>query len=263
MSRAPQSGAGRALKQIARAPALRALLLQLLAYPLMLLSVYLLARLGQPLPLAGVALLQGMIAGGLTWLAKLAPWWRLIQLLFPLVLLVGVALHLPPLPFLLIFLLLLGWYWSTFRTQVPFYPSGPAVWRAVETLLPDNAPRLVDIGSGLGGLVLELARRRPDGHFTGIELAPLPWLASRLRALFTHSRARLVRGDYDNLDFADYDVVFAYLSPAAMLALWLKARAEMAPGALLLSYEFEIPGQPPDRSIFPTPNGPALHVWQF
>jgi hypothetical protein len=44
---------------------------------------------------------------------------------------------------------------------------------------------------------------------------------------------------------------FAYLSPAAMLALWHKARAEMRPGTLLLSYEFHIPGTTPDLVIQP------------
>ena len=42
---------------------------------------------------------------------------------------------------------------------------------------------IVDIGSGLGGLVLDLARAPPRlRRSSGIELAPLPWLASRLRA---------------------------------------------------------------------------------
>ena len=53
----------------------------------------------------------------------------------------------------------------------------------------DRPVRAVDIGSGLGGLVLELARRRPDSVFMGIELAPLPWLLSWLRAMATPSRS--------------------------------------------------------------------------
>jgi SAM-dependent methyltransferase len=134
----------------------------------------------------------------------------------------------------------------------------------VAAVLPPDRPLLViDIGSGLGGLVLDLARRRPESTFVGIELAPLPWLASALRARLAGSSARFVRGDYEHLDLGDYDAVFAYLSPAAMDGLWRKASAEMRPGSLLLSYEFDIGAKPPDINIMPTGAGPALYGWHF
>jgi SAM-dependent methyltransferase len=210
------------------------------------------------------AVLQGTVAALLTWRRGLAKWWRAIQFLFPVSLLGAGMLDLPPALFLVVFLFLLGLYWSTFRTQVPFYPSGPSAWKAVEALLPAGRPvRLIDIGSGLGGLVLDLARRRPDSQFTGIELAPLPWMVSRLRARLKRSSASFIRGDYEALDFGQYDLVFAYLSPAAMPALWNKASREMKPGTMLISYEFNIPAKPADKTIDATPFGPALYVWCF
>ena len=123
--------------------------------------------------------------------------------------------------------------------------------------------RLIDIGSGLGGLVLDLSRRRPDAQVAGIELAPLPWLLSRLRARLSGSRAHFVRGDYEALDFADYDVVFAYLSPVVMTALWLKAEKEMLPGSMLVSYEFKITARAPDKTIVTTEGGPLIYIWCF
>lgn len=252
------------LRQILRAPALKALLIQVLAVPLMLLLVYGLARAGVRMSLPVVALLQGVLAALITWRAGLARWWCAIGLLFAPALLGASLLALPPVFFLLVFVFLLSLYWSTFRTQVPFYPSGPAVWQAVAQLIADRpGVRFVDIGSGLGGLVLELARRRPDSIFVGIEVAPLPWLVSRLRARLSASAARFVRGDYEQLDFANYDAVFAYLSPAAMSALWHKAAREMRPGSMLLSYEFLITEKAPDLSIVPIGRGPALYVWHF
>lgn len=266
--------AARAWPRLLRAPAVLATLIQCAAFPLTLVLTYAAAsllaraegelRLGLAVAPWMVALLQGALAAGLSWRAGLAPWWRPIQLLFPLALLGALALQLPPPLFLAVFIVLLGLYWSTFRTQVPLYPSGPAVWAAVAGLLPPGRPlRLVDIGSGMGGMALDLARRRPESDVVGIELAPLPWLASWLRARLGGSRARFIRGDYEALDFADYDLVFAYLSPAAMGALWLKARAEMRPGSLLASYEFNIDACPPDRTIVTTEHGPLLYVWAF
>jgi len=254
-------------RQVLRAPALRALLGQAAAFPLTLASTYCLARAGLPMNYLEVALLQGGWAALMAWRMALAPWWRAIQFLFPPALLLARGLAdaaaLPPAVFLGVFVVLLLIFWSTFRTQVPLFLSGRDAWDLVAGLLPQRPLAVVDIGSGLGGLVLDLARRRPDCDVTGIELAPLPFLASRVRALASGSRARFLRGDYEGLNLGHYDVVFAYLSPAAMSALWRKAEAEMKPGSMLLSYEFVIADRAPDRSFVTTNTGKTLFAWHF
>lgn len=252
------------VRRIWAAPAVQALLLQCAAFPATLLTVWLLARAGFHPAYLTAAIVQGGVAALLSRWRKLASWWLVIQLLFPLALLGANRLDIPPWLFLVTFIVLLAVFWSTFRTQVPYWASGPRVWTVVAGLLPLDRPvRAIDIGSGLGGLVLDLARRRPDGSFTGIELAPLPWLASWLRARATGSRARFVRGDYERFDFAEFDVVFCYLSPAAMPALWAKCLAEMKTGSKLISYEFIIPDQPPHLVIPITQSGVSLYVWDF
>lgn len=253
-----------ALFRIWRAPAVQALLLQCAAFIPTLLTVWLLARAGFAPGYASAAIVQGLVAALLSRWRRLASWWLVIQLLFPLALLGAGTLAVPPWLFLLIFIVLLAVFWSTFRTQVPYWASGPRVWNVVASRLPAGRPvRAIDIGSGLGGLVLELARRRPDSAFTGVELAPLPWLVSWLRARTTGSRARFVRNDYEDFDFAEFDVVFCYLSPAAMPALWCKCLAEMKTGSQLISYEFTIPYQPPHLVIPITQGGTSVYVWNF
>jgi len=244
-----------------RIPAFQALLVQAGAVlPCAALAVAL-ESLGHGLTLLQAALLQGLLAAAISWKIGLARWWLAIQLLFPIALLAGLALQLPPWLAAATFLLLLGWYWSTFRTQVPYYPSNPAVWRAVLAELPQGrALRMIDIGSGLGGFTLHMAAARPESDVVGIELAPLPWLVSRLRAALSGSRARFTRGDYEQLNFADYDLVFAYLSPAAMPALWRKAQREMRSGSLLASYEFEIPVATGVKTILTTEGAPPLYI---
>ena len=250
--------------RLLRFPAVRALLIQLAAFPLTLAVVFLLAQSGFVFSYWHVALVHGAIAALLSWWRGLASWWRAIQCGFPLALLGASQLDIPPAAFLIIFVFLLLLYWSTYRTQVPYYPSGRKVWEAVAAALPQGRPvRVIDIGSGIGGLVLDLQRRRPESRIEGIELAPLPWLASQLRALLGRTSARFIRGDYEKLDLGDYDAVFAYLSPAAMSALWRKAAREMRPGSTLFSYEFIIEERPPSRVIHPTTEGPALYMWDF
>jgi SAM-dependent methyltransferase len=242
-------------------PALQALLVQAGAVlPCAALAVAL-ESFGHGLTLLQAALLQGCVAAAISWKVGLARWWLPIQLLFPIALLAGLALHLPPWLAAAAFLIMLGWYWSTYRTQVPYYPSNPAVWRAVLAELPQGrALRMIDIGSGLGGFTLHMAAARPESEVVGIELAPVPWLVSCLRAALSGSRARFKRGDYEQLNFADYDLVFAYLSPAAMPALWSKAQREMRSGSLLASYEFDIPAGGGVKTILTTEGAPPLYI---
>lgn len=248
-----------------RLPAVQALLMQCLSLLIVLALLYsLFALLNVKLSIVAALLLQGAIAAVLSRWRKLAPWWLLMQVIFLPALFAAVTLHLPSGVYLIAFLTFLVMYWSTFRTQVPFYPSGFAAWKAVAELLPASHPvRVIDVGSGFGGMVTHLARVRADSEIIGIELAPLPWMMSRLIAWLTRSKGRFLHGDYNRLNFGDFDVVFAYLSPAAMPALWRKARAEMRSGSRLLSYEFAIPEAESQITNISVINGRNLYEWNM
>ncbi len=236
-------------------PAVTALLLQFSAFAL----AWLILRLsGLQLTPLFFALVCGLLAMSFSYLVHLARWWLAIQLIFAPALVLMLQFNIPPWIFLTAFLLMLVLYWSTFQTQVPLYLSSNKVWRALEALLPSPAGggtgsegaifRFIDLGSGLGGVLAHLARIRPDGHYSGIESAPLPLFISWLRT--RHFKNCTVRwGSLWNCDLAQYDVVFAYLSPVPMEQLWHKARCEMRPGTLFISSTFTIPDQQPDELI--------------
>jgi hypothetical protein len=260
-----QSTATTAGRGLLRLPSVQALAIQAGALLLLALTLFLLTRLHWLQPnafpsMTTIVLLQGALAALLSRLLRQAAWWPVMHFLFLPAALAALSLRLPPWVFLAVFLLMLTLYWSTFRTQVPFYASGATAWSAVQAELPKRPLRMIDVGSGLGGLVVHLAAGCPDSEFEGIELAPLPWLVSRVRQM-AGARCRFLRGDYQRLDFGAYDVVFAYLSPAAMPALWAKARAEMRSGTLLLSHEFAVPGIAPQIARPTRPNGPVLYGW--
>ena len=109
-----------------RLPAVRALLAQLVALlPTAALAVAL-DTFGRGPTLLEAAVLLGAMAMLITWRIGLAPWWRIIQLLFPVALLAALALRLPPLLFLAVFVVLLGWYWESAETcawQNRFYAA--------------------------------------------------------------------------------------------------------------------------------------------
>ncbi|MFM2287334.1 MAG: hypothetical protein RL684_477 [Pseudomonadota bacterium] len=234
-------------------PIVRALAALLAALGLALL----LARMGAlRLPPWGWALAVGAVAALVGRLLRLEFWWMLILAAFPLA--TG-ALAARPLAsgwYLGLFGLLWLVYWSSFSTRVPLYLSGPKVRNALLARLPPAGRpagmplRFVDLGCGLGGLTLALARARPDGQFRGVELAPLPAAIALLRAHFARlPNLQLARASLWDEPLVNHDVVYCFLSPVPMPQLWQKAQREMRAGALFVSNSFTVPGVPPDEVI--------------
>lgn len=233
----------------ARFPVLRALAAQLAALLLAYLLVFLIAAVfGRQFPLLLIAALQGGIAALLSRYLGMMAWWLPIQLLFAPALVMVLSFEIVPSWFLLGFLLLLAVYWNVFRTQVPLYLSSRAAWRALADVLPAKPDvRLIDLGSGLGGLLGFLSDVRPHGHYVGIEAAPLPFVLGWLR--LRGKNCDMCYGSFWRCDLSSYDVVHAYLSPAPMAELWRKVSAEMQPDSLFVSNTFAVPGVIPTKTV--------------
>ncbi|MEY3200628.1 MAG: hypothetical protein RIR70_178 [Pseudomonadota bacterium] len=225
-------------------PAALALLIQLAAAGLMLgLSAI------HPVPAWGFALGVGAVACGLSMILRQPRWWWGLHVIFlPAVMLMQKA-SIAPGWFLAGFLLLALCYWNSARGQVPLYLSNTPTARAVAALLPSDArATVIDAGCGTGSLISRLGRERPDCQVIGLENAPLPWVIARIRALTTPN-CQVRFGNLWAARFAKADVVYAFLSPVPMARLWEKCRAEMKPGALLVSNSFAVPEVPPDEVI--------------
>jgi SAM-dependent methyltransferase len=228
-------------------PALKALIAQLG-------SLALLFMIGQSsgLPFSSplaLAILQGLIAAFFSAGLRSARWWMPIHIVFMPCVVLAASSHLPPWLYLAGFALLMLVYWSSFRTQVPLFLSNKLTVHRLAAWLPDtHALSVLDIGSGTGSLVQGLARLRPDWQVHGVETAPAPyWLSRHLcRRL---ANAHLSRGDFWQGSLRGFDVVYAFLSPVPMPALWAKALREMRPGSWLVSNSFEIARATPERVV--------------
>ena len=197
-----------------------------------------------------LSLAQGGIAASLSYVIRQPAWWPPLHFGFIPAILLARQVNVPNGVYLGAFMLLVLFYWSTFRTRVPLYLSDRKAWQAVMSLLPEKqAFRFIDLGSGLGDVLFYLETRFPQGHFCGTEIAPAPWLISRLRAWLRRSRVVIIRRDYTSLDLAEFDVVFAFLSPAAMPALWQQAQAQMRSGGLFISLSFAVNTRQPDHVL--------------
>jgi hypothetical protein len=235
-------------------PVMRALVAQALAF---LLLLALAKAFPGRLPFWVWPLLQGLLAAVIAIAWRLGPWWQIFQILLPFALAWQLGNPLPAwiYPTLLLGLLLV--FGGGILTRVPLYNSGPPAWEHLLNMIPEDATlNMADLGAGLGGPLAFLARRRPRARFLGVEASPLVWLIAWLRTLPLRRNCRMLPGSLWRLNLRPFEIVFAFLSPVPMPALWEKALQEMRPGTLLVSHSFEVPGVSPELRL-PIPGRPG------
>ena len=216
------------------------------------------------LPNIYLFLIQGLISAALTKPFKMQGWWTYILFVFPLAIWLGLAQDINPLFYLVSFIFFASLYWSVFLTQVPYYPSSTTVCHQVAELVEANTHlRIVEIGSGLGGFSLKLAQLRPQCTILGIEIAPLPWFISYMRAQFQNPQVSFKLGNYKTIDFSQFDLIFAYLSPAAMPSLYQQCAEQMSAGAILVSHEFQVPGVEPSKTLQSDKNSKKSFIYEI
>lgn len=124
--------------------------------------------------------------------------------------------------------------------DAPFFPTPAAALQGLDIIVGHQA-RVLDAGCGLGHGLRALRQLWPGAEVQGVEWSPLlAWLA-RLRCPW----AQIRRADMWTQSWAGLDLVYVFQRPESMARVWAKARAEMAPGAWLVSLEFAVPGQTP------------------
>ena len=201
------------------------------------------------LPWPETSLVIGALAFLLASLTRQRWWWRLIHSLFvPAVALLS-ALNIAPGWYLAAFILTFLIYRGALTNRVPLHLSTRQTSLAVAEILSERTElKIVDLGAGIGSIACSLAKRRPDFQITGIENSIFPWMIGRLRSARLRN-CRWLLGSFWDIPLTDYDVAYAYLSPAPMPSLWLKVTQEMRPGALLISNSFEVPDVEPTTVI--------------
>jgi len=108
--------------------------------------------------------------------------------------------------------------------------------------------RAVDLGSGDGRVVIELARRGAEAH--GYEINPVLVAVSRrnIRQSGLSGRAFIHWGSFWRHDFSRYDLITVFQVGFVMARLEAKLRRELAPGARIISHYWRFPGLQPERS---------------
>jgi hypothetical protein len=195
-----------------------------------------------------LALLQGATAALCSQILRQPYWWIVIHAFFLPTAIALLTLHLPSWVYLLAVLLLTLVFWGTVKGDVPLFLSSSAVADAIAVIVDqENACAFADLGAGVGSVAVPLAQQRPL-KVDAWEHAPLPWLitAWRCRKLPNTS---VKRASLWECNLADYEVVFAFLSPFVMVELGEKIAHEMLPGSLFISSSFPIPDWEPESIV--------------
>ena len=176
---------------------------------------------------------------------------------FPLSLLLTGAVALPAWAWLLPLAIVLLVYPMNAWRDAPLFPTPSAALKDLAAHAPLPAGALVlDAGCGLGHGLRALRAVYPDAKLHGTEWS---WPLRILTGLLC-PWARIRQGDMWRDDWGAYDMVYLFQRPETMPRAVEKARAEMKPGAFLVSLEFVAKELKPDAALDTLPDKP---VWIY
>jgi len=142
--------------------------------------------------------------------------------------------------------------------DAPLFPTPPhaLVDLPAHAPLPQGA-HVLDAGCGLGHGLQALRLAYPQAELHGMEWSwPLRLLCG-LRCPW----ARVTRADIWKANWASYDMVYLFQRPESMERAVAKARAELRPGAWLVSLDFEATTSTP-RASWRAPGGKMVWLYQ-
>lgn len=179
-------------------------------------------------------------------LFKLPKWFFIISILFPLFIFMAFSyIHISSGIYGLLFLFFALTFSHTLKERVPLYLTNKKTNEALIKIIEEKKVQsFLDLGSGLGGVVRAIATLKINS--IGVESAPLLWGISSLISILTF-KGKILRRNIWDTSLSEFELVYAFLSPAIMNKLYLKVKLEMKPGNLFVSNSFEVDGETPDE----------------
>jgi SAM-dependent methyltransferase len=149
----------------------------------------------------------------------------------------------------LIAILAIAYAYYAWRTRIPLVVTQQAARKVVLDLVrqevekkPGQKLKIYDLGAGLGGLCIAVARAFPNAEVIGLEMGGPIWAFAALRGLIGGPKnVRFLKRDFWKFDIHDGDIVMCYLGDVVMKELSEKLRRESRPGRLFISNTFPLP----------------------
>ena len=107
-----------------------------------------------------------------------------------------------------------------------------------------SSEKAVDLGSGDGRVVIELARRGAEAH--GYEVNPVLVMLSRrnIRKAGVSGKAFIHWKSFWNVDLGQFDVITVFQVDFVMARLEAKLKKELSPSARIVSHYWRFPSLP-------------------
>lgn len=125
--------------------------------------------------------------------------------------------------------------------------SGDSIRQALKLANLKKGEKLYDLGSS-NGQVLKIASRDFDAMVTGLEIAPFPYLVSKINCLGQKNIIIKFKNMYKE-DLSDADVIYCYLLPGLMKKLSQKFKLELKSGTRVVANSFMLPDRKPIKII--------------
>ena len=146
-------------------------------------------------------------------------------------------------------------------------PYVPTPMRIVERMVEVAALKpgdvVYDLGAGDARLLIAAKRKEPRIRAIGYELVPAVWFLGVVRILLSRSRIALRMRDVRTADVHDADCVFIYLLPGVLTQLLPVLKAQLKPGARVISSVFALPDKVPTATETVRWMGAERKLWIY
>lgn len=141
--------------------------------------------------------------------------------------------------------------WSTIRVGISPMPSSKKARNAIAKLTNNTGTGpIFDLGSGWGGLAMQLAKQYPQRQVVGYEASWLPWLVSMLfKNLAGLNNLTFKRQNFLKAELASADLLVCYLHPQGMQDIADQLNNDNTFSGFLISHNFALPSTPPEHTL--------------
>ena len=137
-----------------------------------------------------------------------------------------------------------------FRGHAPFIATRPKVGKVIaKEIQPKKNEIVYELGAGGGSIIRRLAKKYPQAKYYGLEYALLPWLLAKIQQSLFKSKIRIIKKNFFQADLSQADYIYCFLNIETMAKLEKKLLKECKPGAIVISYIFQLPHIKPYQAL--------------
>lgn len=132
---------------------------------------------------------------------------------------------------------------------VPFVRSAKKIWKKLQNEISESPGKVFyDLGCGDASLLF-LVEKHKKMKVKGLELGPLPYLISKLKAFFYKSKADIKRKDFFKNDYSDANFVYMYLLHEVVDKVEAEIVPKLKPGTIVICNTFNMQNHAPYKTV--------------